>query len=240
MKIRKNSGFTLVEVILAVAIASGLLVVAISYYQRSADLRGKLLEESERLAAMRLVMDRITSDLRTAFAEPREGFVGSADSMRFVHAGSPTSANLLEGSLKLVVYSAVTNLAGTNSVVIGFDRVESPLVELRVSTNSISAPTTLTNEPVAFHGEMDPLATNRVTAPIVEPLTRAIRFAQFRYFNGSEWLEAWNGVDLPLGVEVTLGAEPMLPEDELYTGEIFRRVIFIPAGRAAETWEESL
>lgn len=240
MKIRKNSGFTLVEVILAVAIASGLLVVAISYYQRSADLRGKLLEESERLSAMRLVMDRITSDLRTAFAEPREGFVGGADSMRFVHAGSPAGANLLEGSLKLVAYSVVTNLAGTNSVVIGFDRVESPLVELRVSTNSVPAPTALTNEPVAFHGEMDPLATNRITAPIVEPMTRAIRFVQFRYFSGSEWLEVWNSVDLPLGVEVTLGAEPMLPEDELYTGEVFRRVIFVPAGRVAEAWEETL
>jgi len=63
-----------------------LLVVAISYYQRSADLRGKLLEESGRLTTIRLVMDRLSGDLRTAFAEPRQGFSGTVDSMRFVHA----------------------------------------------------------------------------------------------------------------------------------------------------------
>src|SRR5687767_16033490 len=86
-------GFTLVEVILAVVIAAGLLVVAISYYQRATELRARLIEESERLTTIRLMMDRLSGDLRTAFAEPRQGFTGTSDSMRFVHAGSPMPGN---------------------------------------------------------------------------------------------------------------------------------------------------
>jgi hypothetical protein len=61
---------------------------------------------------------------------------------------------------------------------------------------------------------------------------------QFRYFNGSEWLDAWDGADLPMGVEVTFGDQPASADDEEYPGEIFKRVIFVPAGRTASEWEE--
>jgi type II secretory pathway pseudopilin PulG len=225
------SAFTLIEVILAVVIASGLLVVAISYYQRSADLRSQLLEESERLTTMRLMMDRLSGDLRTAFAEPRQGFSGTPDSMRFVHVGNPTPGNLGEGALKLVSYSVATNSQGTNAaVVIGFNRVETPLVELRTTS------ATTNSEPLSFNGAMDP--TVALTNQVVEPMTRAIRFVRFRYFNGSEWMDSWDGVDLPRGVEATFGTEPVLPDDEVFGGEQFMRVIFVPAGRASSDWEE--
>ncbi len=224
---RRAGGFTLIEVILAVVIAAGLLAVAISFYQRAADLRGKLLEESRRLATIRLVMDRLSGDLRTAFAEPRQGFTGTSDSMRFVHAGAPAPGKLLEGAMQLVTYSVVTNAEGTNSIVIGFTRTEAPLVEMRLASTN--------REAISFHGEMNFAAmTNRVE----EPLTRAIRFVHFRYFSGSEWRDSWDGVDPPVGVEVTFGSEALSPEDDLYVHEQFRRVIYVPAGRVEESWED--
>jgi hypothetical protein len=219
---------------LAVVIASGLLVVAISYYQRAADLRNQLLGESERLTTIRLLMDRLTLDLRTAFAEPRQGFSGTADSMKFAHLGSPTVGNLAEGALKLVTYSVLTNSGGTNVTVAGFNRVETPLVEMRVAgmTNSVTSADTS-----SFNGAMDPMAS--VTNNIVEPLTRAIRLVHFRYFDGSDWLDSWDSVDLPVGVEVTFGTEPPSEqEDEEYSGELFRRVIYVPAGKNSSPWEE--
>jgi hypothetical protein len=225
-------------VILAVTIAAGLLVVAISYYQRSAELRNQLLAESERLTTMRLVMDRISLDLRTAFAEPRQGFSGTSDSMKFAHLGSPTPGNLAEGAMKLVTYSVATNMLGaagtnslgTNSDVIGFNRTETPLVEMRVAS------ATTNSDALSFNGAMDPLAM--ATNNFVEPLTRAIRLVHFRYFNGSEWLDLWDGVDLPMGVEVTFGDEPASPDDEEYSGELFKRVIFVPAGKTSSEWED--
>jgi prepilin-type N-terminal cleavage/methylation domain-containing protein len=223
--------FTLIEVILAVVIAAGLLMVAISYYQRAADLRRQLLEESARLTTIRLMMDRLSVDLRSAIAEPRQGFSGTADFVKFVHAGNPSPGNLAEGSLKLVTYSVVTNAVGTNiASVIGFNRTEGPLVEMRMA-----APTN--REALSFNGAMDPMAL--ATNNFVEPLTRAIRLVQFRYFDGSEWLESWSGSDLPLGVEVTLGTEAASedPEEE-YAGDLYRRVIYVPAGRASSYWED--
>lgn len=226
----RKRAFTLIEVILAVVIAAGLLVVAISYYQRSAELRRELLEESERLTTIRLLMDRLSLDLRTAVAEPRQGFAGTTDFMKFVHAGSPSPGNLAEGSLKLVTYSVVTNSGGTNGAVIGFNRLEAPLVEMRVAS-----PTN--REAISFNGAMDPMSM--ATNNFVEPLTRAIRLVHFRYFDGSEWLETWSGADLPLGVEVTFGSDPASEdEEEEYGGDLFRRVIYVPAGRAVSYWED--
>jgi len=221
--------FTLLEVLLAVVIAAGLMVVALSYYQRAADLRSKLLEESERLATVRLLMDRLSSDLRTAFAEPRQGFSGTSDSLRFVHAGTPSPLNLADGALKLVTYGVVTNADGTNAVVIGFNRVEAPIVEFKIaSTNA---------EPLSFNGGMD-IASQ--TNQVVEPLTRAIRFAHFRYFDGASWRESWSAVELPLAVEASFGAEPISPEDDEYPYEVFRRVIFVPAGIMPEDPDDYL
>lgn len=227
--------FTLVEVILAIGIAAGLLVVAISFYQRSAELRTELLDESSKLATVRLLMDRLSGDLRTAFAEPRQGFSGSSEHLTFVHAGSPTAMNITEGALKLVTYGVVTNAEGTNTTVIGFDRTEQPLIEMRpVGASTNSAMTTMTNEDLlSFNGAMDP---TQITNLVAEPLTRTIRFAQFRYFDGAQWRDVWDGVDLPVGVEVTFGFEPLPAEEDemfesVYPYEVFRRVIFLPGGR---------
>jgi prepilin-type N-terminal cleavage/methylation domain-containing protein len=232
LRVGTNRAFTLIEVILAVFIAGGLLMVAISYYQRSADLRAQLLAESEKLTTIRLLMDRISMDLRTAFAEPRQGFSGTSDYMKFAHLGAPSPGNLADGAMKLVTYSVVTNATGTNSVVLGFNRVETPLVELRVAS-------TTNREQLSFNGAMDPVAT--LTNQFVDPLTRAIRMVQFRYFDGAEWLQSWDGVGLPMGVEVTFGTEPPSPdEEEEYSGDLFKRVIFVPAGKNSSGWEELL
>src|SRR5947208_1606109 len=82
--------------------------------------------------------------------------------------------------LKLVTYSVLTNAlvsTSTNSLgmtgeIIGFNRVEAPLVEMRLASTN--------REPLSFNGAMDPIAM--ATNNFVEPLTRAIRFVQFRYF----------------------------------------------------------
>jgi len=61
------------------------------------------------------------------------------------------------------------------------------------------------------------------------------KFVSFGYWDNEagEWLPSWEGGDLPLAVEVLLGAEP-LPEDlepQEYPFETFRRVVYVPGGR---------
>lgn len=229
---RGRAAFTLVEVVLAVVIAIGILVVALFFYQQSSSFRGQLLEETERISTVRLLMDRITAELRTAhnldsFQKP---LTGESNFIQFVRTDLPALADWTGGpmgrsaspetDLKVISYRLdVTD--GTN--IAGLLRSEEPLVGARTiipDTNGM-------------------VETNRPANSAALPVSQAIRFVQFRYWDGSAWLEAWNSSYLPKGVEVNLGFE--MPEPEVETNslpaEVFRRIVYLPG---SETGGQSL
>ena len=227
--------FTLIEVILAISIAVGILVVALYFYSQTANLRGQLLEESDRIAAVRLVMDRLSTELRAAFAHPQYEFKGDATNLIFVTIDAPlrvpklvpssTLPSMPRSSLKLVNYGLATSIEGTNEIAMGLTRSEQPL---------LSKPS-LPQSPVV------PLSAAESTqTPVrkIEPMTDAIRFLQIRYWDSRKWSSTWNSRQLPRGVEITLGADPFPTEAPLteYPSDLFRRVIYLPTSRAlAET-----
>ena len=221
---RRASAFTLVEVILAISIAIGILVVALFFYSQATNLRAQLLEESDRISSIRLMMDRLTSELRHAFAQPQTGFDGSATSLSFVTTEPPSRASTtgvgtFRTDLRLVSYGLSKTLDGTNEVATGLTRTEQPLVE-RPALTSAFAPAT---------------APDGTNAPVrsLEPLTDTIRLLRLWYWDGYGWSSTWKSDQLPRGVEITLGTEP-LPDDASisdYTGELYRRVIFLPTSR---------
>ena len=226
----RASAFTLVEVILAISLAIGILVAALYFHSQATNLRGQLLDESDRIAAIRLVMDRLTSELRHALARPHHGFTGGATSLEFITIEPPGRASRTANpsssrgavprtDLKLVTYGLGTTLEGTNEVITGLLRAEQPLV---AKPRSRSSPAT-------------PAVAESTNAPArgLEPMTEAIRFLRLRYWNGSDWSTTWDYYPLPRGIEITLGATP-LPEEapiEDYPGDLFRRVIYLPASR---------
>ncbi len=217
--------FTLVEVILAISIAIGILVVALSFYQQAASLRAQILEASNRISTIRLLMDRLTSELRSARAHDWEGFTGDAASIRFVktEALSPNAWTRTQPytNLKLVTYGVATGIEGTNTFVSGITRTERSVIEARQVRAS------------------SPMDIGSSTNIIIEPLTDSIRFLRFRFWDGADWLNSWNDIVPPLAVEVSFGSEPQ-PDDALpeeYPFELFRRVILLPGGREADPWE---
>lgn len=224
--------FTLVEVILAISIAIGILVVALYFQSQATNLRTQILDESDRISAIRLVMDRLTSELRNAFAQPQYGFTGDATSLRFVTADAPPRTAWAVGSstrpaapradLRLVSYGLGKTLEGTNEVTTGLTRTDQPLVEKPESrsTFAASAPPDSTNAP----------------ARGPEPMTDAIRFLRIWYWDGQGWSATWDSSQLPRGIEITLGADPLPGEAALadYPGELFRRVIYLPTSRAMD------
>lgn len=244
LRTARRRGFTLVEVILAIGIATGLLVVALVFYSQATHLRAQLVSEAERLSAVRLVMDRMVTDLHAAFEQPQIGFTGSMDSMEFVVARAPDPAGTAAaavrwapmGDLRKVSYYLTASLQGTNFVVTGLDRTEEPLV------TKLAAPAAgggaagagpVTASSVAPMPSVVATAGTNAVPVVTEPLADAIRHARFRYWDGTLWLEAWDAPGLPVAVEISLGLEP-LPENELaadYPHEVFRRVVILP-GRA--------
>jgi type II secretory pathway component PulJ len=228
---RVAGGFTLIEVLLAIGIAIGILIVALYFYSQATELRTRLLAESERVTAVRLVMDRVTADLRCAYGtfSSGSGISGDSSSLQIVKTelasrsawagGKLGRAANAETDLKLVSYTVSSALEGTNTVVTGLVRTESPLVQTRQQA---------LNDRRANEATVE-IQTEAVPSP--EPLTDAIRFVHFRYWAGSSWLESWSGSRLPQGVEVSLGAEALpegfLPED--YPYEVFRRLVCLPS-----------
>ena len=220
-----RAAFTLVEVILAIGIATGILVVALSFYQQAANLRGQILEASNRISTIRLLMDRLTIELRSARGHDWEGFTGDAASLRFVRtdALSPNAWTRTQPytDLKLVTYGVAAGIEGTNTIVTGITRTEHAVIEPRqVRAASVMEPSSSTNT-------------------FVEPLTDAIRFLHFRFWDGTIWVESWDDIVPPLAVEVSFGIEPQ-PEDALpdeYPFEVFRRVVLLPGGREGDPWD---
>lgn len=228
---RVRAAFTLVEVLLAVGIIAGLLVVVLYFYQQAAELRTELLVAAERSSAARLLMDRLTAELRTARAHTfyEVPMVGDSSYLQFITTDLPSPTAWTgerlgritrpESDLKLVSYGTEVSREDTN--VIGLARAEEPLVELRTAPAS-----------EAVLPDID-ATTNKANTILI---TDAFRYIRFRYYDGYNWLESWSDTFLPKGVEVTLGSEPMPPEVELeeYPYEVFRRVIYLPGSDADE------
>src|SRR5688572_29016155 len=138
-----RAAFTLVEVLLAVGIVAGLLVVVLFFYQQAAQLRTELLLDAERSSSARLLMERLTAELRTARKHTfyEVPLVGDSTYMQFIAVDLPSQSAWTgdrlgrvshpESDLKLVSYGAEVSLEDTN--IVGLARSEEPLIELRTA-----------------------------------------------------------------------------------------------------------
>ncbi len=229
-----RSAFTLLEVVLAISIAIAILVVALAFHHQATTLRANLLDESERLAAVRQIMDRLAADLRVAPVHNHVGFTGDSNSLRFVTTRLPLATAGFDSDLRRVTYRALFSGDTTNLTISGLTRLDEPAVELIPSP--LAPATAPASEPVGDAAEELAAGVTNTTASVTgtaEPLTQAIRFLNFRFWDGTAWTDSWSGVAPPPGVEISLGFEPLPAETtpDLYPGEVFRRVIFLPAGQ---------
>ena len=242
----RERAFTLVEVVLAILIICGIMTVLLYFYQRAAEVRQTTLEETEFISVGRLLMEQITSELRTARVVEEQFLAldGSSNSIRFVCTTLPAITRWLVDTndpspgagatdLKEVYYGLAT---GTNvAQVLGIERREKPVLAPLLTgyeTNLVET----TNEAGFFletpsTNAPSPYLTNSAVA-LTQPLTTKVKFLQFRYWDGAEWVESWSGLELPAGVEISIGREAMPEENQLegYPYELFRRVVFIPQG----------
>ena len=243
------------EVLLALGIGSALLVFAILFYRQAAELRTQILQESDRLSTLRLVMDRIASDLRTAQGISGRGdaFSGGSNWISFVRMTLPNgqSAAAQSGSiLRRIAYAAPLRVDGTNSSIAGLTRVEDApdaprlVVSSPASTNTPALGESAAVDAVGAVGADGVSATAGSNASPQDLMTDLVRFLRFRYWDGAAWVEGWTNAMPPSGVEVVLSTDaapvesspetassaPATPDANSETSASFRRVIFIPTG----------
>jgi type II secretory pathway component PulJ len=213
--------FTLIEILLAVVLVVALMGTLLAFYRSSLEARADISRRMELLAAERILMDRLTNELRTALVYPfiQTGLDGSNDRMTFITATLPGPAVWTVRKITEDPPPAESDLQ-----LVGY--------RLRV----------VEFEPGAFRAEGLERTCQKIIAVqtaeegkeiSVALLTSRIRFLNLRYWDGADWVTSWGG-GLPKAVEVTLGEEPLpeglLPEEYPYA--TFRRVIYVPGASA--------
>jgi len=239
-------GFTLIEVVLAIVIGVGLFTGVLMFYQQAAVLREEILRKADALSAVRLVMDRVSTELRTVPPSTAGVSILSGDSrsLRILHTAVPSKApwrggNLGRASIVEADWVEVSYRWSSDTNEPGLFRQE--------RTHTASAPVS-TN----LLTEIEPLPANSTNTILPSggiPLSEAIAYLRFRYWNGTRWQTRWDKPEPPIAVEISLGLEPI--EDEFtsdatdseegpgqeYPFEVFRRVIALPAALAPSSTE---
>jgi prepilin-type N-terminal cleavage/methylation domain-containing protein len=239
--VARRGAFTLLEVLLAIALISAIMAGLYSLYYRAMQTRELIEDEIDRLSARRVLMDRLTDDLRSAMLhywlreDPEDpgllvkqsGLFGSEETIRFVRAKLPSlgvwiDRNMLdepvppEADTMVVTYRLVWN--EQSELPVGLERIEQDL-----------------------------LAATPSGRPRRTMIGRDVLFLRFRYYEpsggggevGEEPLALapvedgfaphWQGRGLPRAVEVLVSDE-MPPEGEDLPLRYDRRVIYLPAG----------
>ncbi|NQU76414.1 MAG: hypothetical protein HQ546_08900 [Planctomycetes bacterium] len=221
-RLRRNA-FTLVEVVLAVGLALGLMGAALGLYNHIASLRKNVLAELDRTAMCRSVMDRITDELRCAMIYPflQAGLEGDAGRVRFISATLPGAAAwaVRSGRDEPVPAEHDVEWIGYRLRIVEDEQGQERIDGLERTCQK------LLTAMAAEEGK-------QIRAELVAP---SIRFLRLRFYDGTGWIESWTGGDLPMAVEITLGTgsvpEKMDVEDYLAAYETFRRVVAIPASK---------
>jgi hypothetical protein len=240
----------LLEVVLALSIAFGLLVVVLYYYHQAARLRDSTLGSAAGLAAVRLCMDRLGTELRTASGQPGT-FRGAPQEIEFLHCdlpepaiGPPSESGVepaMPFPLRRIRYALPdggdagggSGLVRTESFVatpapaaVAEEEPIEPL-DTTLDTNDVWA-----IESATFAEEGARVTTSFPSSGAAALTIPELRYLRLRYWDGAVWQESWSSPTLPRGVEITLALEAV-PGDgapDAQPDEVFRRVIALPAG----------
>jgi hypothetical protein len=211
------------EVVLAVALTVGLMAAALAFYQHVVKARDNFtnqLRTAQATAAQRRVMDRITDDLRSAlvFRFLQMGLSGQPMQMSFTTAALPGPG-----------------VWATQDMT---DRPIPPQHDIRIVGYRLRISENEDGEEVVEG--LERTIQQVLTAPVVEEgqeiqaalIAPQFKFVAFYYWDrqASEWVNSWEGGNLPPAVEIVLGIEP-LPETlepEDYPYETYRRMVYLP------------
>ena len=256
---RRRTAFTLLEVLLAVVIATGLLSTAMYFYQKSSRFRSDLILETERIASARLILNRMSSELRSTLHHPVRniGFKGGSNWVEFLKTEIPSEASWAmstenssssaypEAGYRLIRYE----LAMKNVIDTGLDNTANrEMIEnLNLDNNSDGAPggdfPSLKQGDAIDRTERRLLtakaSTNSLATVRIEPvrITDQLKYMQLRYLNNGNWAENWGGPNPPAGIEISLGIDPLSVTNllEEYTNHVYRRIVRIPTSIASIT-----
>jgi len=221
--------FTLTEVLVAIGMAVGLMAALLWFYQHAARVRRDVTDQLQRIQTRRLVMNRLTDQLRGAMVYPflNIGMEGDTQSITFVTAVLPGPAAwaVRQGTDDPIPPQQDLVLTQIGLRVVEDDDGYQVIEGLEARTQKLIAATNVTED--------DDSETDETSASESALLSPFIHFARFRYWDGANWVETWAQATLPAAVEVAFGHE-YLPEgtDPIdYPYDLATRVIYLPGSQ---------
>jgi type II secretory pathway pseudopilin PulG len=247
----KSNAFTLLETLLAVVIATGLLSTAMYFYQQSSRFRNDLILENERIASARLIINRMSSELRSTLTHPKLGIglKGGSNWIEFLKTSTPsrgswkistetTSPSYPETGYRLIRYQLAMRNLISDSLDNEANRkmIESLNLNENIPANEEDSTIKQKQGDAIDRTErrllMGKVNTNTIATVKIEPvrITEQLKHMQFRYLNNGSWSYQWPGPNPPQGIEISLGTEPLSATNllEEYTNHVFRRILRIP------------
>ena len=247
----KSNAFTLLETLLAIVIATGLLSTAMYFYQQSSKFRNDLILENERIASARLIINKMSLELRSTLTHPKLGIglKGGSNWIEFLKTATPsasswknstetTSPSYPETGYRLIRYQlAMKNLISetlTNEA--NRKMIENLNLNENITTNEEDSSIAVKQGDAIDRTEQRLLTskanTNAISTVEIKPvrITDQLKYMQFRYLNNGSWVYQWPGPIPPQGIEISLGIEPLSATNllEEYTNHVFRRILRIP------------
>lgn len=222
-------GFTLLEVVLAIALSLGMMGVAIAFYYRAANVREILTADVQESSTQRVILDRVAAEMQDTMSYPFLGTAmeGTVDEKTNLPAVRFVTARLPGPGVWTVRKSTEKPLPPETDL---------QLVGYRLST--------WTDEYDRVHvSGLERTCQKLLTASQVQEgkeitvtmISTQIKFLRIRYFDGVAWSDQWSGRDLPLAVEIVMGKEELPPgsDPNSYGAPTLRRMIYLPGGSKA-------
>lgn len=212
---QREKGFTLIEILIAVAIASLILTIIYGSYASSIDTMNYTRKKLETFSMIRLTLNRMNDELTSAFisSDGYLKFVGEEGKVDFI---SSSHERIFKNSKE---YDLVEISYFTGAAEEGASGSES-LLARRESLFLWRREDRTPDNDVLEGGER-------------EKLMEGLKGMVFKYYDGKLWLNEWDSQEkkgLPQAVKVIL----KFPKKELST------IAFIPLGKSEEVKSEKV
>ncbi|KPK80942.1 MAG: hypothetical protein AMJ81_11090 [Phycisphaerae bacterium SM23_33] len=228
-------GFTLLEAVLAVALAVILVGTVYAFYRHTLGVRQALHEQADTLLAQRRILDMMAEDVQSAvvYSTLGVGLNGTVEEFSVARAVVPSQAVYLTAEL-------IRARPGVWEEPSEQDKAFQPQHDVQLVSYRLNRYTD--EEGVEQIGGLERLCQRTILAETAEEgtnvetvlLSAHTRFCRLQYWDGSQWTESWARPAMPQAVRIDLGVQPLEEglEPREYPYETTWRVIAIPAAAA--------
>ncbi|MCK6455335.1 MAG: type II secretion system protein GspJ [Phycisphaerae bacterium] len=219
----QRAALTLLEVVISVGLIVLLTMSLFAFYDVSLRSRAGGERMISRVQLARSILYRIAEEIRSAngfLPGIGPGISGLRHEIKLQTLAVPDRTVMQRRDIKAKPLPAQSDIREVRYYLAVDPETTEPYIDPESPETVVDAPATLGIVRREVRTLFQPrVAEDRPGDVDLDLITAELRYLRFRYFDGVEWVDQWQppqgglGNSLPQAVEVTIGAEPEVPED---------------------------